>query len=48
MSWKEFKEAVEKLGVKDETEIDWIDCGAMLNPQLFEPNQEKKSVAISD
>jgi hypothetical protein len=49
--WKEFKEAVEKLGVTDDTKINWIDCGAMCDPQLFGDNPDPtkdESVAISD
>jgi hypothetical protein len=52
MTWKEFKEAVEKLGVTDDTKISWIDCGAMLgDPRLFGDNPDPardESVAISD
>lgn len=29
MTWAEFKAAVEKQGVKDDTKIDWIDWTAM-------------------
>jgi hypothetical protein len=30
-TWAEFKKSVEAQGVKDETPIAWIDCGAFFD-----------------
>lgn len=50
MTWKEFKEAVERLGVTDKTKIDWIDCGSMCDPEIFNGLDPKtaESIAITD
>ncbi len=48
MTWKEFKDAVEELGVKDDTPIDWIDCGTDVEAVEFVENEDGSiSVEIS-
>ena len=34
LTWKEIKEALEKLGVKDTDEVSWIDISGDCNPQV--------------
>lgn len=40
MKWKEFKETIEWLGVTDDVEIDYIDCGCVVSAVVWKaPNR---------